>query len=165
MVAAVSRGTTSLPLDQLVQMGFERGAAAATLVACANDVAQAATLLSEAAEMARIKREEHLRRDKTWRKRGQYEAKLAGLDHKGPQHVAALALTDQQSLWHCWRRRPSTVCGTLLNLLMKSTIACTRLMSGSSGGKGWPCRRQTTPLRMSLLQRRPWRLSYEILID
>ena len=93
MVAAVSRGTTSLPLDQLVQMGFERGAAAATLVACSNDVAQAATLLSEAADMARIKREEHLRRDKTWRKRGQYEAKLAGLDHKGPQHVAALALT------------------------------------------------------------------------
>jgi hypothetical protein len=93
MVAAVSRGTTSLPLDQLVQMGFERGAAAATLVACANDVTQAASLLSEAADMARIKREEHLRRDKTWRKRGQYEAKLAGLDHKGPQHVAALALT------------------------------------------------------------------------
>ena len=93
MVAAVSRGTTSLPLDQLVQMGFERGAAAAALVACANDVNQAATLLGEAAEMARIKREEHLRRDKTGRKRGQYEAKLAGLDHKGPQHVAALALT------------------------------------------------------------------------
>ena len=93
MVAAVSRGTTSLPLDQLVQMGFERGAAAATLVACGNDVNQAATLLGEAAEMARIKREESLRRDRTWRKRGQYEAKLAGLDHKGPQHLAALALT------------------------------------------------------------------------
>ena len=106
--------------------------------------------------MARIKREEHLRRDKTWRKRGQYEAKLAGLDHKGPQHVAALALP-QPTIPLALLEAPSVDC--VWDFIEQTNEEYDRLHGGlqsaSSGASAWPCHRKTTLPRMSRFERGP----------
>ena len=79
-------------LEQLVQMGFDRAAADACLIACAHDVAQAATLLAQESEATKRKREELSRRDKSWVRRGALAAKDAGPAYVGPAAQRALLL-------------------------------------------------------------------------